>query len=396
MKAGDGADPARTPWPLFVVVLAPAFLIAMCYTLVMPVLPAVAKHFGGGDGAELVAQYFIAVAGVGVILGAPVAGVMVDRSGYRRVLIISLLVYVAAGLAGAVIIDRWALLGARLALGMGAGGYATAAGALLGQLWSEDKRAKIIGYITATGAFAALLTLLMAGAAADLLTWRAPFLLYVLALPLVLACLTVRGDGPEPRRRVKKAGWADWRPLAPIFLAALPLYIVMNTSGVQLPLLLSDIGLKTASERSLMLTVPSLCSALAGLSYARISGLLGSRRMFVLILLISAGAIVAMGLTTNLATAVVCVVLCGAGLGLMPAHFKFEVLAQAPTPMRGRAVAALVSLQNIAQMLNPLLIGSLGLAYGLRPALTATGALLIAWLIAAVAAQSRSWAPKAT
>jgi MFS family permease len=387
------AEPARAPdgppgrglehWCALGVVLAPGLLLGMPITLVVPVLPSVAQHFGGGEGAKLIAEYVMAMSGAGIMLGAPVGGMAVDRLGYRAVLLPSLALFVLSGMAGAFVDQAAPMLLARFGLGFGAGAFVAAATALLGARWQGPARARLLGLLTALGSITSLFAILGAGQLADRFGWRTPFLLYGVVAPVALLCLFVKSDKPATTAadQVGKAQLADWRPLLPLFLAALPLFVVMFAPTSQLPLVLGDIG-AGAKERSFILGGMTVFTALSALTYAPLTGRLGARRMLVLIVALFAVGVTAMGAAQNMALATAGVLICGVGVGLMPAHFNHGVLDEAPAQIRGRAASVMIALNYLAQFLNPVLIGSLGAMIGIQPALLVTGGLLFLWLIA--------------
>lgn len=389
---GDSIPPPESRvrfWADAVLAMAPAVMLAMSVTLVIPVLPAVSAHLGGGQNAKLLAQYFVAIAGLGVMLGAPLGGFIVDRAGLRPVLVASALLYALSGMAGAVLDGAPALLASRWGMGFGAGAFAAAATVLVGHRWHGTSRAGLLGYRGAAGAAGGVVTLLIAGAAGDAFGWRAPFLLYGLALPLAPLALVATNRRPTSHAPRLTGSPPEWRPLLPIYLRSLPLYIVMFTTTTQLPLLLAEVGVAQARQRSLILATSTVCGGAAALAFGRLRGALPPRKLLLFIVLLYGLGVSAMGLMNGPIVAIVGGLLCGAATGLTPAYFDHEVLGESTARIRGRAVAVLVTVHYLGQFLNPVVLGMLGAVIGMRPALLIAGLALLAWVIASTPAALR-------
>ena len=85
---------------LVAVLLSAAPCMALMFVLVAPVLSSLAAHFGHGTTGALIAQMIMTLPGIGVILGGPITGWLVERAGTRRTLFASLIAYTLAGLGG--------------------------------------------------------------------------------------------------------------------------------------------------------------------------------------------------------------------------------------------------------------------------------------------------------
>src|ERR1700730_9938470 len=85
---------------VLIVLISGAPLMALMFVAVAPVLSSLAAHFGRGPDGALIAQMIMTLPGIGVILGGPVTGWLVERTGSRRTVLASLLVYSLAGSVG--------------------------------------------------------------------------------------------------------------------------------------------------------------------------------------------------------------------------------------------------------------------------------------------------------
>ncbi len=120
----------------------------------------------------------------GIIL-TPILGIMADRYGRKRVLVPSLFVFGIAGTACAYATSFEQLLLFRAFQGMGSASLGALNLTLIGDLYSDNNRAKVMGYngsvlSVGTAAYPAI------GGALTLLGWHYPFYLTLLAIPVGL------------------------------------------------------------------------------------------------------------------------------------------------------------------------------------------------------------------
>ena len=185
------------PFVAIVLAMLPAVLDQ---TILATALPTIASDLGTlADVSWVVSAYVVASAAT-----IPVWGKLGDRLGRKRVLEVSLALFLAAsaicGLAGSLTM----LVAARAVQGAAAGGLMTLAMAAVGDLVSPRERARYQGYIAAVFALATVAGPLAGGLLTEQVSWRWVF--YV-NLPLGLAALAglrlrfpaVPGERPAAR-----------------------------------------------------------------------------------------------------------------------------------------------------------------------------------------------------
>jgi len=150
--------------------------------LVSPALPAIRDAFGltAATASLLVSAYFLP----GVVL-APVVGTVADRVGPRRVLVGSLVGFGVTGGAIAAAPTFAAALAIRVVQGVAATGVFVTAVVILGARFEGASRRVALGWnVAALSAGAAVYPLV--GGALAAVSWNAPFLAYLVALPVAL------------------------------------------------------------------------------------------------------------------------------------------------------------------------------------------------------------------
>ena len=376
-------------WLLYLTLGACGCLIGLLFCAVAPVLPALAAHFGGGDGGAFSAQMVMAVSTLGIIAGASPAGWLVERHGGRGVLLGSLALYTLSGTAALYLDGRSALLASRFVLGLATGGIITASVVLIGQQFDAAARARFLGYANAAGAVAGVSGGVLAGVLGSAWGWRAPFALYGLGLVLLLSGLaaarvvggSAQGSGREPA--AAKGGVSGVAALWPIYLTILCAYVVVFMTTTQVSFLLAANGTSSPAVVGLILSGASLLAAVGAWSYGRVAPRLGRGRVLALALFLLGAGCAVMGLWTQPAFTFVGCCLTGLGGGLLNVYFPVLLMDTAPLSVRARALGLLYTVQFLGDFVNPFVIYPLRATLGIEGAFVAVGGLMFAAALAA-------------
>ncbi|RAN77945.1 arabinose ABC transporter permease [Bacillus sp. SRB_336] len=186
------------------VLVAAAFLIAIGFGIVAPVLPQFAQSFHVSVGAAAVV---VSVFAFTRLVFAPLSGVLVERLGERRTYILGILIVAASSAACAFAQNYWQLLLFRGLGGIGSTMFTVSAMGLLIRLAPPQARGKVSSLYA--GSF--LLGNITGPAAGGLLAGfglQLPFLVYAGALVLValLVATQLRAAVPSPAKAAEPAG----------------------------------------------------------------------------------------------------------------------------------------------------------------------------------------------
>lgn len=195
----DVSGPAH-PRAILAIILVSYFLILLDNSIIFTGLPSIASALGlGATGLSWVQDAYTLVFGGLLLLGARLG----DLLGRRRVFVAGLAVFVAASFLVGVAPTGWWLIGARAIQGVGAAIVAPSALSLLTASFpAGPQRQRAVAWYAATAGIGASLGMLVGGAAAQWVSWRAGFFINV-PLGIAMAVLAPRflpAARPEPGR----------------------------------------------------------------------------------------------------------------------------------------------------------------------------------------------------
>ena len=198
-------------------------------TTITPAFPRIAEVFA--IGKEQVG-YLMAVFTLPGIVLTPLAGVLADRYGRKRVLVPSLLLFGAMGFACSFVRDFELLLLFRFLEGVGAASLGALNVTLIGDLFEGKDRVAVMGYNAAVLSVGTAGFPLIGGALASL-EWYYVFYLPLAAIPVGIAVvLLLKKENLAPETSISNYFRLAWygmknRRVATIFIATLASYIVL-------------------------------------------------------------------------------------------------------------------------------------------------------------------------
>lgn len=197
-----GAEPAENRRGAILALLSFAMLIvSLDQYIVVVALPDIARDLGYSpqDLQSVVSAYAIASSGF-LLLGGRAS----DLLGRRRVLVLGLLLYCLASLAGGLSTSAIQQLVGRTVQGLGGALVFPSTLALINVRFREgEERNRALGIWSGAGAAGLVIGVLLGGALTSWFGWRAVFLVNVplAGLALVAALIFIDADGPIDRSR---------------------------------------------------------------------------------------------------------------------------------------------------------------------------------------------------
>lgn len=355
------------------VLLCGAVSTGLIFVALLPVLPLISAHFGGGTAGTLFAQSVMTMPAVGLIVGGLSAIWLIERMGASRLLWSALLAIAFLGSAGLYLTSPVYLLISRLLLGFFASMASISTTALIAQRFDHAARPRMLGYKGAVTAISSVIGLLMAGWLGDIGGWRLPFALYLFsALLAALAFLTLRGN-PSVTSSKSHAATATIRSLWPVYLTVVVFGAVMMMTNTQFSFLLAEIGISSPAMVSRTVVVTIIVSAFGAFFYGRIRTMIGAVMCFPLIVAGWCVGLLTLGFAYGTATAVLGAAIAGLSAGMFPAHMASTLVERASPPIRDKAIALMYSAIYLGDFLNPFLIEPLSIALTRHGAFRAVG-----------------------
>src|ERR1700709_647843 len=90
----------RLEWGARAIMLLGGLMVALALGAINSVLPQIQAELAHGPKDSVLIKQLLGIGGVSMVIGAPMAGLLVDRIGARRVVIAAGLLYALAGTAG--------------------------------------------------------------------------------------------------------------------------------------------------------------------------------------------------------------------------------------------------------------------------------------------------------
>ena len=362
-----------------VLILSGSIFTGLLTIAVSPILPQLMEHFGSGVDAKLLAQLVMVVPCIGVIIGGPLMGGLVDRYGTQRVLLISTSSYAVLGVIGLLAESLTSLVASRFILGIAASGIYCATFTLLGERFTGDTRARLLGYKGAVGAGGATITVLSAGMIAQSYGWRAVFVLYLLAVVAFLLALGIRSSTRVSAQAQAPTSVAPLFAMWPIFLMMILIFSATFTTHGQGAFLMAANGIPRSDVMSRVLASASFAYMVASASYGWMRAMFGAQTTFRLGLgIVAFGAAGAALLTGGAVVTAMCFAAMGLGNGLTAPYLHNLVLERAPAGVRGRASGLVSPTHYAGEFLNPFIFQVFMFAGSIYRAFLILGGCLLA------------------
>ncbi len=388
-----GRTPGRARLPRDIkVMLVAAFLIAIGFGLVAPVLPQFATTFDvGATAAAVIVSIFAFMR----LIFAPAGGALIVRFGERPVYVAGLLIVAASTAASAFAQDYWQLLIFRGLGGAGSVMFTVASMALVVRLAPPESRGRVSGAYASAFLIGNVCGPIVGGLLAGF-GLRVPFLVYAAAL--VLAAVVVQTQlshvpaasrdaaATAPAMELREAlrdsayraglfssfanGWATFG----VRMATVPLFAV------------AALGAGPGSA-GWALAVFAAGNAAALTFSGRLADTLGRKPLMVAGLLVTGTATAAIGFTHELPWFLLASAVAGIGSGLLgPAQQAAIADVIGNKRSGGRVLAVFQMTADSGAIIGPVVAGLLADQLGYSWAFGATGGVLIAaaliWLSA--------------
>jgi MFS family permease len=380
-------------------------LTVMAAATIAPALPAMQDHFAASPNVEFWVRLVLTLPALFIVIGAPLAGNVVDRFGRKRLLIIAAFLYGFAGASGFVADSLPLILLGRAALGLAVAGLMTSVTTLIADYYDGPARAQFMGIQAAFMGLGGTVFLTVGGLLADM-DWRAPFLIYLFAflvLPFIITVLyEPERDNPPMQRPL--AGPADSTaeklstPAGPaldtdtgpspdeaapvrlmvfIYGSMILIQTVFYFIPVQLPFYLAELVGATAAASGLAIAGLALFFSLASMLFGWLDKHLGHLTAMVLAFGLVGIGYLLIGQAGDWTLVVLGLPVAGFGIGLLVPNLNVWLANASPLRIRGRALSGITTSVFLGQFLSPFASQPVGDGLGYAGMYGAAGVLMV-------------------
>ncbi|NDJ60033.1 MAG: MFS transporter [Chloroflexi bacterium] len=356
----------------------------MAGAIVSPALRDMQVAFAAVENVDFWVRLVLTVPALFIVIGAPVAGWIVDRYGRKRLLLFSTILYGIAGGSGLIAPTLPLILVGRALLGIAVAGLMTSVTTLITDYYTGERRPKFLGLQAGVMGFASTIALTVSGIVVAL-SWRAPFGIYLLAFaaaplvalvlyepkrpatPPVSPPLADPGDcmaeierckaDPEPPREQTPVGL-----LAFIYGTLVIVQIVFYLIPVEFSFYLNALVGAEGGEAGLALAAMTLFYAIGSLSFGRFIERFSHIQILTVALALVGLGYLAIGSASGWLLVIIGLPVAGFGLGITVPNLNVWVANSVPDALRGRALGLFATSLFLGQFLSPLVAQPITLA----------------------------------
>ncbi|GAA3905676.1 MFS transporter [Streptomyces lacrimifluminis] len=245
--------------------------------LIAPVLPKMQDHFASVPGAKALVPLALTVPALALALLAPFAGVIVDRVGRKRLLVVATVLYALFGTAPLWLDSLGGIIASRALVGVAEAAIMTCCTTLIGDYYSGRQRVKYLALQTMCASASATAFFVIGGAAGSA-GWRVPFWVYAVSLvlaPLMAVVLPnpaarAAGDEAPAEAEVEARRPFPWRQLEGICALTFFGAMVFYTVPVEMAYLLDDLGVENPGVIGLATAIASASTVGGAITFARL------------------------------------------------------------------------------------------------------------------------------
>ncbi|MFD3870331.1 MFS transporter [Streptomyces sp. NPDC058623] len=359
--------------------------------LLAPVLPRMRDHFEGVPGSGALVPLILTVPALSLALLAPFAGVLVDKLGRKRLLVVATVMYAVFGTAPLWLESLHEILVSRFLVGIAEAAIMTACTTLIGDYYSGELRDRYLALQTMCASVSATLFFVLGGVLGSA-NWRAPFWLYAVGLliaPLMVRALpktAPRSKGDVPHVQPSKRPFPV-RRMAGICVLTVFGAVVFYTVPVEMAFLLDGLDVDSAGAIGAVTAAASAATVVGSIVFTRLPA--RRRQSLPSFFGICAAGFLLMGTADGLLLLVTGAVVNCIGTGLLLPALVTRAMSGLGFSDRGRGMGLWTAAFFLGEFLCPLVLlggervaGSLAMAVALL-------ALLTALVSAALAALTR-------
>ncbi len=341
-------------------ILLGSTLSVMQGALISPALTHISEHFSEIDNIVFLSKLIIAIPPIFTAVFSPVAGILFEKFGRKKILIFSAVLYGISGSSGYFADNIYLILAGRALMGISIAGLMTGFIIIVGDIFAGKKDFnKFIGQQGAFMSFGGVIYLLSGEYLANL-SWNVPFLGYLFSILIAVGLLTFfRETKAVKSTEPLMTGIKDidkYPKFIKIHLLAVFLMIIYLMVPTQIPFILLEYSELNSRNAGIFLAVWILFSSLASFAYSKIRKLLDYYKSFSLALIFWSLGFLMIFWADNYIVVLIALIIAGIGNGIAIPNIKAQMLDYAGEKQRAKQSGLLSMSLYIGQFLSPVLV----------------------------------------
>jgi MFS transporter, ACDE family, multidrug resistance protein len=296
------------------------------------------------------------------IVFTPVCGYLADKLGRKNVIIPSLFIFGIFGTATFFVKDITVLLSFRFVSGIGAASLGAINITLIGDLFREDERRRIVGFNNGVLNLGTTVIPLLGGILAKV-SWNYVFILPSLAVALALLMLFTFNE-PEVSKNKTSNYFKEFlsalkdKRITIIFLVNFLTYtIFFGSLWNYTSFIIKEKFITSTVINAIVISFMSLTAAITSIFFGKISSKYSAGKLFIFIFLLSAAALVVEPFMPQWYFLFIPMFIFGVGFGLNLPNMQSLIIRYSPDKQRGVITSLNRMFTLLGQFLGPVVSG---------------------------------------
>lgn len=364
--------------------LVPITLSTMAIVLLAPILPQLLQEYAGVAGHEYWVPMVLTIPALCVAVFSPVAGILGDWFGRRRLLLLSFFAYAAVGVMPVFLTNLTAILVSRVGVGISEALIMVLTTTMIGDYFHGPARDRWLAAQTAFASLSALVFFNIGGQLGQF-GWRTPFWVYASALAMFALVLVFTWEPASDAHPEEEADHAPhnarwegfpWRAMAAIIAITIYGSVFFYTVQIQAPRGLYALGVTNPAEAGFLTSIASIGVPIGTIVFSRVVRW-PIRRLLAIEFAMLAVGFTFMGLAQSPAAFLAGCFVNQLGAGLLLPTLLVWAMSLLPFAIRGRGAGMWTGAFSLGQFLSPIAV---------QAASDAAGGLIHSFLVLAAGA----------
>ncbi|WP_013325451.1 MFS transporter [Gloeothece verrucosa] len=352
------------------ILLAAGCLTTMTGGVVAPVFPEILHHL---HLEPRWAGMLVSIHALTIAVFTPILGILADRIGKLKVLIVALIFYAVFGVSGAFIGQFIPLLADRALLGIASGGISAACIGLLSNMFEGEARLQVLAYATSAMTTASIFVPLFGGWVGSY-NWQYAFFLYAVSLPIALcAALLIQESSHSKNSILNREMGAELVKIVKqpqvigLFITLALAAAIVYTVVIYTPVYLRETIGADAKLNGIVLTARAIgATVVSALAASWLGKKLGRNKTIALGFILMALMLATIPVLNDISLILYAAVFFGAGFGVTVPNIYNGLADLSPAELRSSVLAIGTGFNSLGQFLCPIFLGAVWASGGLK------------------------------